>query len=94
MKLMSKSSEGLHGDIKIPGHKSISHSALICAAISEGTSKISNLQESEDVINTLKSLKQLGISIVKENKSYYIEGKGFRGLKESENQLYFGNSGT
>ena len=94
MKLISKSSEGLHGEIKIPGDKSISHRALICAAISEGTSKISNLQESEDVINTLKSLKQLGISIVKENESYYIEGKGFRGLKESENQLYFGNSGT
>ena len=94
MKLISKFSEGLHGEIKIPGDKSISHRALICAAISEGTSKISNLQESEDVINTLKSLKQLGISIVKENESYYIEGKGFRGLKESENQLYFGNSGT
>ena len=94
MKLISKSSKGLHGEIKIPGDKSISHRALICASISEGTSKISNLQESEDVINTLKSLKQLGISIVKENESYYIEGKGFRGLKESENQLYFGNSGT
>ena len=94
MKLISKSSEGLHGEIKIPGDKSISHRALICAAISDGTSKISNLQESEDGINTLKSLKQLGISIVKENESYYIEGKGFRGLKESENQLYFGNSGT
>ena len=94
MKLISKFSKGLHGDIKIPGDKSISHRALICASISEGTSKISNLQESEDVINTLKSLRQLGISIVKENESYFVEGKGFRGLKESENQLYFGNSGT
>ena len=94
MKLISKSSEGLHGELKIPGDKSISHRALICASISDGTSKISNLQESEDVINTLKSLKELGISIVKENESYYVEGKGFRGLKESENQLYFGNSGT
>ena len=94
MKLISKSAEGLHGEIKIPGDKSISHRALICASISDGTSKISNLQESEDVINTLKSLKQLGISISKENGSYHIEGKGFKGLKESENQLYFGNSGT
>ena len=94
MKLISKFSEGLHGEVKIPGDKSISHRALICASISDGTSKISNLQESEDVINTLKSLKQLGISIVKENESYHVEGKGFRGLKESEEQLYFGNSGT
>ena len=94
MKLISKSSEGLHGELKIPGDKSISHRALICASISDGTSKISNLQESEDVINTLKSLRELGVSIVKEKESYYVEGKGFRGLKESENQLYFGNSGT
>ena len=94
MKLISKSSEGLHGDVKIPGDKSISHRALICASISDGTSKISNLQESEDVINTLNSLKQLGISIYKKNESYFVEGKGFRGLKESKKQLYFGNSGT
>ena len=94
MKLISKFSEGLHGEIKIPGDKSISHRALICSSISEGTSKISNLQESEDVINTLKSLKQLGINIIKKSDSYYVEGKGFRGLKESEKKLYFGNSGT
>ena len=94
MKLISKFSEGLHGEVKIPGDKSISHRALICASISDGTSKISNLQESEDVINTLKSLKQLGINIIKENESYYIEGKGFRGLEASKKQLYFGNSGT
>ena len=39
----SKSCEGLQRD-KIPGDKSISHRALICASISDGTSKISNLQ--------------------------------------------------
>ena len=94
MKLISKSSEGLYGEIKIPGDKSISHRALICASISDGTSKISNLQESEDVINTLNSLKQLGIRIYKKNESYFVEGKGFKGLKESKNKLYFGNSGT
>jgi len=94
MKLISKFSKGLHGEIKIPGDKSISHRALICASISDGVSKISNLQESEDVINTLNSLKQLGISISKENGSYLVEGKGFKGLKQSENPLYFGNSGT
>ena len=94
MKLISKSAEGLHGEIKIPGDKSISHRALICASIADGTSKISNLQESEDVINTLNSLKQLGINISKENESFLVEGKGFKGLKKSENKLYFGNSGT
>ena len=67
---------------------------MICASISEGISKISNLQESEDVLNTLNSLKQLGINISFENGSYLVEGVGFKGLKKPENQLYFGNSGT
>ena len=78
MKLISKSAEGLHGEIKIPGDKSISHRALICASISDGISMISNLQESEDVINTLNSLKKLGINIIKEKETYNVEGKGFR----------------
>tara|TARA_B100000073_G_scaffold105764_1_gene84856 strand:- start:1861 stop:3168 length:1308 start_codon:yes stop_codon:yes gene_type:complete len=94
MKLISKPSMNLNGKIRIPGDKSISHRALICAAISEGTSKISNLQESEDVMNTLNSLKQLGINIYKEGHCYFVEGKGFKGLQKSDDQLYFGNSGT
>ena len=94
MKLISKPSMNLNGKIRIPGDKSISHRALICASISEGISKITNLQESEDVMNTLNSLRQLGINIYKESDCYFVEGKGFKGLQKSDGQLYFGNSGT
>ena len=94
MKFISRPSEELYGEIKVPGDKSISHRSLICSAIAEGISKIINLQESEDVLHTLKALKQLGIKIFKDKESYVVEGKGFKGLLKSKHQLYFGNSGT
>ena len=80
--------------MKIEGDKSLSIRWALLASQAHGKSKSLNLLKSEDVINTLNSLRQLGISISKENDSYYVEGKGFKGLKEPENQLYFGNSGT
>ena len=94
MKFISRPSDELYGEIKVPGDKSISHRSLICSAIAEGISKIINLQESEDVLHTLKALNQLGIKIFKDKESYVVEGKGFKGLLKSKNQLYFGNSGT
>ena len=43
-----------------PGDKSISHRILILAGQAIGKSKISNLLEGEDVINTLNAMKLLG----------------------------------
>ena len=48
-----------------PGDKSISHRILILTGQAIGKSKISNLLESEDVINTLKAMKLLGVQIKK-----------------------------
>ena len=94
MKLISKFSKQLNGEINLPGDKSISHRALICAAMSEGESRIKNLQESEDVLNTLEALKSLGIEIFKKDNVFSVLGKGFKGFIEAKDDLYFGNSGT
>ena len=51
----------LKGQIKIPGDKSVSHRALICGALASSPTKISNLQRSEDILNTFKVIKNLGI---------------------------------
>ena len=48
-----------------PGDKSISHRILILTGQAIGESKIYNLLESEDVINTLKAMKLLGVQINK-----------------------------
>lgn len=62
-------------EINIPGDKSISHRALILASQTIGTSKISNLLESEDVLNTLLALQKLGIRIEKIKKAEEKESK-------------------
>ena len=84
----------LKGQIKIPGDKSISHRALICGALASSPTKISNLQRSEDVLNTFKVIKNLGIDSEQKDFTIRLYGKGLRGLSKPSNELYFGNSGT
>ena len=48
-----------------PGDKSISHRILILAGQAVGKSQIDNLLEGEDVINTLKAMRLLGVQIKK-----------------------------
>ena len=84
----------LKGQIKIPGDKSISHRALICGALASSPTKISNLQRSEDVLNTFKVIKNLGIEAEQKDLTIRLFGKGLRGLSKPSNELYFGNSGT
>ena len=67
--------------------------ALILSSICLGNSKIYNLLESEDVLNTLKSLKILGVKILKKKGFHEIYGNG--GIFKNPNKnLYLGNSGT
>ena len=84
----------LIGQIKIPGDKSVSHRALICGALASSPTKISNLQRSEDVLNTFKVIKNLGIEAEQKDLTIRLFGKGLRGLSKPSNELYFGNSGT
>ena len=84
----------LKGQIKIPGDKSVSHRALICGALASSPTKISNLQRSEDVLNTFKVIKNLGIEAEQKDLTIRLFGNGLRGLSKPSNELYFGNSGT
>ncbi len=77
-----------------PGDKSISHRALILAGQAIGESKISNLLESEDVINTCNAMKLLGAQIKKKNNKYFVYGVPPGGLFQPKKSLDFGNSGT
>ena len=51
-----KIDNGLKGNPKIPGDKSISHRSIIIPSISNGICEVKNYLESEDVINTLKAM--------------------------------------
>ncbi len=81
--------------IKVASDKSISIRSILLASQAIGISKISNLLESEDVLNTLKTIKRLGINYKKARDVYYIEGYGVNGFNIKRNtQINAGNSGT
>ncbi len=53
----------LRGTIRMPGDKSISHRALMLAALAVGESRISGLLEGEDVLATAAALHAMGVQI-------------------------------
>ncbi len=53
----------LKGEIKIPPSKSMSHRAIISAALAEGVSKVDNLIFSDDIKATLDGMRSLGTHV-------------------------------
>ncbi len=81
--------------IIVSSDKSISIRCILLASQAIGISKIFNVLESEDVINTLKSIKKLGIKYKKNKKFYKIYGLGLKGFNTQKKLvLSAGNSGT
>ncbi len=81
--------------ISIEGDKSLSIRWALLASQSNGKSKSFNLLKSEDVLNTLKCLKKLGIKIKMLKNFCEITGNGLNGFKYKKNMtLNAGNSGT
>lgn len=90
----SQSRKSLHGQMKTPGDKSISHRALILAALAKGVSRISGLLESDDILATAAAVSRLGASVKRQNDGdYHVEGKNGHFIKGA-GQIDFGNSGT
>ncbi len=82
------------GELRVPGDKSISHRALIFAALAEGASRVRGILPSADVHSTAGVLRALGVSIPALSASMEISGVGTRGLRETSADLDCGNSGT
>jgi 3-phosphoshikimate 1-carboxyvinyltransferase len=59
----------LGGTVQVPPSKSITHRALICAALADGTSTVENILDSEDITATCEILKQIGADIENLNDS-------------------------
>ena len=55
--------------IQVSADKSISIRSVLLASQAVGTSKISNLLESEDVLHSLRVIKKLGINYTKVGKA-------------------------
>ena len=81
--------------INISSDKSISIRSILLASQAVGISKIYNLLESDDVLNTLKAIKKLGIYYIKRGGVYNIHGFGMNGFDIKKNTtINAGNSGT
>ncbi len=92
--LSSKSSD-LNGEITIPGDKSISHRCVILSSLAIGESKINGLLNSSDVNCTINAMKSFGASIdMSSNDECTVNGIGIGSLKQPDNPIDFGNSGT
>lgn len=89
-----RASNKLRGSITLPPDKSISHRAAMFASIADGKSVISNYSNAEDPQSTLSCLKQLGVTVVRDNSTVTIEGVGRKGLQIPASDLNCGNSGT
>lgn len=70
----------LSGEVKIPPSKSMAHRAVICAALGDGISKVTNIDYSDDIIATIAAMSSLGAKITK--KEDYLE---VYGIKNPEN---------
>jgi len=85
----------LSGAIDVPGDKSISHRALMFAALAVGRSRVEGLLQGEDVLATAAALTAMGATIAREDGgAWVIDGVGVGGLLQPETALDMGNSGT
>ncbi|MEO8159801.1 MAG: 3-phosphoshikimate 1-carboxyvinyltransferase [Arenimonas sp.] len=92
---LAKAGGPIRGRVRVPGDKSISHRALMLAAIAEGSSRISGFLEGEDTRATARILQQLGVRIeAPGNGERLVHGVGLHGLVGSSSPLDCGNAGT
>lgn len=82
------------GVIRVPGDKSISHRALMLAALAQGTSRIRDILPSMDVQSTAAVLRALGAEIPPLSPDITITGRGPAAFRAPVTDLDCGNSGT
>jgi len=77
-----------------PPDKSITHRALIIAAVAGGSSRVINPSICADTLATAACLKKLGVRIKFTKTGLYISGVGLKGLKKPQSALSAGESGA
>jgi 3-phosphoshikimate 1-carboxyvinyltransferase len=81
------------GTVRLPGSKSISNRVLLLAGLSEGSTVVHDLLDSDDTRVMLAALRTLGCTIAPQGASLRITGLGGR-LAAREATLFLGNAGT
>lgn len=84
----------LSGHAAVPPSKSVAHRAVLCAGLSNGTSRIDNIEYSDDIRVTLDAVRQLGAKIVEEEHAVVITGRGGDGFATVTRPVYCKESGS
>lgn len=95
MQMLADPHDALVGRARPPSDKSISHRALMLAALAVGESRIEGLLEGEDVLATAGALAALGVELERRaSGAWSVYGVGVGGLAEPDRVLDLGNAGT
>lgn len=86
----------VEGEINLPGSKSLSNRALLLAALAKGTTRVTNLLDSDDIRHMLNALKALGVNyeLSEEKTVCVVEGIGGAFQMQNGLSLFLGNAGT
>jgi 3-phosphoshikimate 1-carboxyvinyltransferase len=85
---------GAHGSVLLPGSKSISNRVLLLSALSQGSTTVHDLLDSDDTRVMLDALSQLGCGIQQNGSTVVIEGLGGQPPKAAAIKFFMGNAGT
>ena len=86
-------SHPVRASIRVPGSKSLTNRALICASLAKGESRIINPSDSDDTALMINGLNQLGVLVRKSDRGLVVEGTGGR-LYAPKFPIPVGNAGT
>ena len=83
------------GHLAVPGDKSISHRAVLLAAICEGETRIEGFGRSADTEATIAAVRELGVRVYEASPvTLRVFGAGLRGLAEPRGPIDCANAGT
>lgn len=83
------------GAITLPGSKSITNRALLLAALSQGSTRLTGALFSEDTRIMIECLRHLGYTVQEDEATRQINITGHGGIiPEASAELYVGNAGT
>ena len=95
MRIRVRAPKRLSGAVEVPGDKSISHRAALFGAVASGRTEVTGYLEAEDCLNTLKAVRALGALVTRKGPGHYlVDGAGLFGLREPDQVIDCGNSGT
>ena len=83
----------VHARMRVPGSKSITNRALICAALARGESVISNASDSNDTGLMANGLNQMGVLARRNGDTLVVQGTGGT-LHAPKYPIPVGNAGT